>query len=486
MKILMLNPPFKTECGRFSREQRSPAITKSGTIYYPIWLLYATGVLEVAGHDVRLIDSCAYEYDRETTYQLVCDFAPQLVVVNTSTPSIHNDVEIAAKIKKMFPACFVVLVGTHPTALPEETLNLNKAVDAIARREYEYTLRELARVLENNGNLKSVLGLTFRNHNEIISNPERPFIDNLNELPFISEVIKKHLDIKEYFFAAAEYPMIMIYTGRGCPNRCFYCIYPQVFHGREKYRLRSAENVVAEFEYIIECFPEVKEIGIEDDTFTADLNRVKQICHLLIEKQINRKVKWWVNARVNLDYESMKLMKEAGCRLLIAGFESGNQQVLNGMKKGIKVDQSAAFVKNSQKAGLLVHGCFMVGNPGETHATMRETLNFAKKLNTDTAQFFPLMIYPGSGAYEWAKKNDFMTTKDYSKWVTEEGLHNCIISTDSLSSNDLMNFCDRARKEYYLRPGYIGNKLLQFIFEPNERKRLMLSAQKFLRYLVKR
>ncbi len=486
MKILMLNPPFKTEFGRFSREQRSPGITKSGTIYFPVWLLYATGVLEAAGHYVRLIDSCAYEYDKERTYEIIREFSPELTVVNTSTPSIYNDIEIAAEIKKIISNCFVVLVGTHPTALPEETLNLNKAVDAIARREYEYTLRDLAQTLENKDDLKIVLGLTYRDKNKIISNPERPFIDNLDELSFISEVIKKHLDVKKYFFAAAEYPMIMIFTGRGCPNRCFYCIYPQVFHGREKYRLRSAENVVAEFEYIIENFPEVKEVGIEDDTFTADLKRVKQICHLLIEKKINQKVKWWVNARVNLDLDAMKLMKEAGCRLLIAGFESGNQQVLNGMKKGIKVNQSFAFVKNSQKAGLLVHGCFMVGNPGETAATMRETLNFAKKLNTDTAQFFPLMVYPGAEAYFWAKKNNYITTSDFSQWITEEGLHNCVISTDGLTSQDLVDFCNKARKEYYLRPRYIVGKMRQMVLEPNERKRIIMSAKKFFRYLVKR
>jgi anaerobic magnesium-protoporphyrin IX monomethyl ester cyclase len=486
MKILMLNPPFKTEFGRFSREQRSPGITKSGTIYYPVWLLYATGVLEAAGHNVKLIDSCAYEYNVEKTCQLIREFGPELAVVNTSTPSIYNDVAMASQIKRMFPDCYVVLVGTHPTALPDETLNLSQEVDAIARREYEYTLRDLAQTLGSKGDLKTVLGLTFRNKDGVINNPDRPFINNLDELPFISEVIKRHLDGKKYFFAAAGYPMIMIFTGRGCPNQCFYCIYPQVFHGREKYRLRSAENVVAEFEYIINNFPEVKEIGIEDDTFTADLNRVKQICRLLIAKEINHKVKWWVNARVNLDYESMELMKKAGCRLLIAGFESGNQQVLNSMKKGIKVDQSTTFVRNSKRAGLLVHGCFMVGNPGETHATMRETLNFAKRLNTDTAQFFPLMVYPGAEAYEWAKKNSFITTGDYSKWVTDEGLHNCIITTDSLTSEDLVNFCDRARKEYYLRPRYIINKFRQLVFESNERKRIIMSAKKFLRYLVRR
>lgn len=179
----------------------------------------------------------------------------------------------------------------------------------------------------------------------------------------------------------------MIFTGRGCPNKCFFCVYPQVFYGR-RYRLRSAENVVKEFEYIVKNFPDVKEIGIEDDTFTADLPRARKICKLLIKKGINKKVNWWANTRVNLDLKTMKLMKKAGCRLIIAGYESGVQELLNNMHKGITIEQSMKYAENSKKAGLLVHGCFMVGFPGETKETMRQTIEFAKKLKPDTAQFF--------------------------------------------------------------------------------------------------
>lgn len=488
MRVLLLNPPFKTEHGKYSRDQRSPAITKSGTLYYPVWLAYATGILERAGYAAKLLDACADLIPLEQTVAIVADYAPDVVVLNTSTPSIHNDVRVAEEIKRRLPQSFIVCVGTHPSALPAETLALTAAINAVARREYDYTILDLVRTLEQQLALAGVLGITYRDSitGELISNPDRPLIENLDELPFAAEVYKKHLTVGHYFFAAAEYPMVMIFTGRGCPNRCFFCVYPQVFHGREQYRLRSPENVVAEFEYIIENFPSVKAIGIEDDTFTADLVRAREICELLIHKQINKKISWWVNVRVTLDLATMQLMKKAGCNLLIAGFESGSQSVLTRMNKGVTVEQSVQYAKNAREAGLKVHGCFMVGNPGETKESMQETLALALRLNTDTAQFFPLMVYPGTEAFDWAQQNNLLQTEDYSQWVTEQGLHNCVIALPAISSQELVAFCDVARRRYYLRVSYIVSKLVQAVRSKDERKRIFKSARRFVGFLIKR
>jgi len=483
MKVLLLNPPFKTKYGRYSRTSRSPAITKGGTLYYPFWLAYAAGVLEKAGHEVKLIDSCAYRYDRKKTYEIAKEFRPELIVLDTSTPSIYSDVEVGADLKEIFPKSFVVLVGTHPSALPEETLKLNKKIDAVARGEYDYTVRDLADTLEKKEDIKKVKGITYRKGEKIFHNPNREFIKNIDELPFVSSVYKKHLDPKKYFFSAAQYPMIMIISGRGCPFRCFFCVYPQTFHGR-RYRLRSAENVVDEFEHIIENFPEVKEVGIEDDTFTANIKRAREICQLLINRRLHRKIKWWANVRVNLDLDTMKLMKEAGCRLVIAGFESGVQKILDNMRKGITVEQSFEFAKNAKKAGLLVHGCFMVGNPGETWRTMQETLDFAIKLNIDTAQFFPMIPYPGTEAYKWAKDNSFLKNISFNQWLTEDGLHNTVINPEGLSAQDLVKFCDYARRKYYLRYSYVSYKLRQCLSDYQEAKRTLKSLKSFFRYLI--
>jgi radical SAM superfamily enzyme YgiQ (UPF0313 family) len=483
MKILCLNPPFKTEYGRFSRPSRSPAITKGGTLYYPFWLAYATGVLEKAGHEVKLIDSCAYGYDRKKTFEIAVEFQPGLIVIETSTPSIYNDVEIGAELKQIFPDCFVVLVGTHPSALPEETLLPNPKIDAVARGEYDYTLLDLANILKNSGDIEAVKGIVYREVDRIVYNPPRELIENLDELPFVSSVYKKHLDPKRYFFSASEYPMVMIITGRGCPFGCFFCVYPQTFHGR-RYRLRTAENVAEEFEYIVEEFPEVKEIGIEDDTFTANIKRARQICQLLIDRSINRKIKWWANVRVNIDLDTMGLMKGAGCRLVIPGFESGVQEILDNMKKGITVEQSIEFVKNAKKAGLLIHGCFMVGNPGETWQTMNETLNFAIKLNIDTAQFFPMIPYPGTAAYKWAKENSFLNSTSFDQWLTKDGLHNTVISINGLSANEMVRFCDNARRKYFLRLRYLLYKLTQCMSDYQEFKRTMKSLRIFIKHLI--
>ena len=478
MRVLLLNPPFTPT---FSRSSRSPATTRSGTIYYPIYLSYCCGILDKDGFKVKLLDAPAKQYDLEKVLGIVKDFKPEMVVIETSTPSIYNDIKVAEAIKNVLNT-FVILVGTHVSSLPEETLKLSDKIDAVARKEYDYTIRDLAHTLKERVPIGKVFGISYKKDEKIIHNPDRPFIENLDELPFVTSIFKKHLNIRDYFFAAAEYPMVMIMTGRGCPFQCFFCNWPQVFHGR-KYRLRSAENVVAEFEYVLENLPEVKEIGIEDDTFSANLERARTICKLLIEKGINKKIKWWANTRVNLDLETMKLMKKAGCRLIIPGYESGVQEILNNIKKGITIEQSLEFAKNAKKTGLLVHGCFILGLPGETKETIRKTIDFAKRLNPDTAQFFPLMAYPGTEAYDWAKKNNYLSTNDFSKWLTDDGQHTSIINMSGLTYEEIVNYCKQARKEFYLRKEYIFYKIKQSLSSYEEAKRNIKSLKTFFRHI---
>jgi radical SAM superfamily enzyme YgiQ (UPF0313 family) len=479
MKILMLNAPFLK---LFSRPQRSPAVTKSGTLYYPIWLAYATGVLEDAGHDVKLVDAPADGYDLTHVLDLAKHFKPHLTVLDTSTPSIYNDVKVAEAIKNIVPTTFITLVGTHVSALPEESLNLSDKIDAVARREYDYTLRDLSHVLATGGGLASVEGLSYRKDGQIVHNQDRPYIKDLDALPFVGRTIKKHLNYKKYFNPNALYPMITIITGRGCPYGCIFCVYPQTLQGRG-YRQRSVANVVQEFEYIVREFPGVKAVFIEDDTFTANKKRCAEFSEEIIRKGI--RISWTANARADADYETLRLMKKAGCRCLCVGFESGDQGVLNQMHKGIRLPDAGRFVEDAKKAGILVHGCFMVGNPGDTRETLKRTLELAKSLNPDTAQFYPIMPYPGTEGYQWAKESGFLRTTDYSKWLTEEGLHNCVISTSELSSEDLVRFCDYARRAFYLRPGYVASKCWQMLSHPKEIRRLVKAARTAVKYLMR-
>lgn len=476
----MLNPPFLPN---FSRNSRSPAVTKGGTVYYPIWLSYATSVLGKEGFDVKLLDAPAKRLNLDDVLEIAKEFDPKLIVVDTSTPSIYNDIKVAERLKEKTSA-FVVLVGTHPSALPEETLKSSKKIDAIARKEYDYILKDLAHILDKGKDLKSVKGLSFRKDKKIIHNPDRSYIENLDELPFVSSVYKKYLDIKDYFYSSANHPMVMIMTGRGCPFKCFFCNWPQVFLGR-KYRLRSPENVVAEFEYILENLPEVREIGVEDDTLTANLDRARKICKLLIKKGIAKKIKWWANVRVNLDLKTMKLMKRAGCRLIIPGYESGIQDILNKSHKGITIEQSRKFAENAKKAGLLVHGCFIIGLPGETKETVEKTIEFAKELDPDDAQFFPLIPYPATEAYDWAKKNNYLVTEDFLEWSTPEGWHDCVISRPGLTNKEVLELCNKAKIEFYLRPKFFFKAFKLMISSWDEAKRTIKASKTFFRYLLK-
>jgi radical SAM superfamily enzyme YgiQ (UPF0313 family) len=182
----------------------------------------------------------------------------------------------------------------------------------------------------------------------------------------------------------------------------------------------------------------------------------------------------------------MAIMKRAGCRLIVVGFESADDVMLKNMKKGMTVERMSQFVSDAKKAGVMVHACFMAGNKGETRETLLKSLKFAKKINADTCQFFPLMVYPGTEAFDWAEANKFLVTKDYRKWLSEDGLHNCVISTPELSAKDLVAFCDYARRRYYLGPRYLLYKLIQGIKSPEEMKKTLKSGKTFVKYLFKK
>lgn len=471
MKVFFVNPPFKAEYGKFSRESRSPCIGHSGVLYYPLWLIYAAAYTRKYGYEVEFFDAPAKVLNTEQSLEIIRQKGEgaKLFVFNTSTPSIYSDCEFCEKVKEMFPDAFTVLVGTHPSATVTETFGISDAIDGIARREYDLIIKNLADALNCGDDLSTVKGLSYRKDGEIINNVDAEFIENLDEIPFASEFIKDYLDVSDYVFPAAVMPEIQIFTGRGCPARCNYCVYPQTLHGH-KYRLRSIDNVIKEFEYILENFPQVKQVVIEDDTFTVNKKRTVEFCEKMISSGMNKKIRWLCNARVNLDLETMKLMKKAGCKLIIPGIESVDQTILNNIKKGTTVEQIENYIKNAKKAGLMIHACYMVGNQGETRETMERTLKAALRFKTDTMQFFPLIPYPGTQAYSWAKENGYIE-HGYSHYLKEDGTLNCVISTEELSSDDLVKFCAAARKKYYLRPWYIFHRIKRGLLDFEDLKR---------------
>ncbi len=481
MRILLLNPPFFP---KYSRSSRSPAVTKGGTLYYPLWLAYTTGVLEKAGHECSLVDAPATLKTQKDVEKIVKDFKPEMVVCDTSTPSIKNDVQVVEKLKKV-QNFFAVLVGTHASALPKETLKLSKSIDAVAVHEYDYTIRELANKMQKGKLTKAgvakIKGLAFMQRKKFVYSGERKPIENLDELPFVSKVYKKHLDIKDYFYSANLYPEVTILTGRGCPFKCKFCHWVHVLN-RGGYRTRSVENVMEELEFIKQEFPEAKEIFMEDDTFTANSERVNRFCDEKIRRGLD--IAWSCNARADVPLKTLQKMKKAGCRLMCVGFESGTQDILNNVSKGTTVGRMKRFMQNAEKAGIMIHGCFMVGNQGETTDTIKSTIRLAKELNPDTAQFFPIMVYPGTPTYESFKQQGWLVTEDYSKWVDEKGWHNCMVSRPGLSNIELVKWCDKARRDFYLRPSYIVGKVVQVITHPKEAVRIFKAGKVFARSLI--
>jgi anaerobic magnesium-protoporphyrin IX monomethyl ester cyclase len=483
MKVLALNPPFHP---MYSRGQRSPQVTKSGTFYYPIWLSYAAGAVEAAGHETRLIDAPADRLDLDRVGALSGEFAPDLLLVDTSTPSIENDAEVGRFLKERHPDSVLGLVGPHVSATAAETLKAYPWVDFVAVQEYDATAREVANALERGGeHWREVKGIAFRRGDEVAHNPRQEWLKDseLDDLPFVSSVYKKNLNYENYFYAITRWPVVTIISGRGCPYKCDYCLFPQTLQGRQ-YRTRSPENVAEEMAYIEREFPRAREIFIEDDTLTLNRKRVVRLCEEILRRRL--KIAWTCNARCDIDLETLRMMRAANCRLLCVGIESGDQKVLDAVGKGIRLETIERFFKDVKRSGVMVHGCFMAGNRGDTRESLEKTLDLAKRLNPDTAQFFPLMVYPGTRAYEWASSEGFIKARTYSEWLTPDGLHNTVVDRPDLPHAEVVAFCDRARREFYLRPAYFAYKLKQVIRHPRELPRLVKSLKTFARHLLRK
>lgn len=480
MKTLFLNPPFHP---KYSRGQRSPQVTRSGTLYYPIWLSYAAAAVEEDGHDTWLVDAIAQERDVGDVVETTRKLGPDLILIDTSTPSIENDAMVARELRSAAPDAVIGLAGPHVSATPVESLGDYPWVDFVTMREYDQTARDLARAIETGGDWTATRGIALRRDGTPSCNPEQPLIQDLDTLPFVSRTYKRHLDFRRYFYAITRWPVVTIISGRGCPYRCNYCLFPQTLHGAQ-YRVRSAESLVEELAYIEASFPGVKEVFIEDDTLTVNRKRMVRICEEIMRRGV--RINWTCNARADVDLETLKMMRAANCRLLCVGIESGDQGVLDSVEKGIDLATIERFFRDAKKAGVMVHGCFMAGNKGETRETLEKTLELAKRLNPDTAQFFPLMVYPGTRAYEWAKTEGLIKAERYSDWLTEEGLHSTVIDREDLPHDEIVAFCDRARREFYLRPAYMAYKLRQIVRHPREAVRLVKSIKTFGKYLLKR
>ena len=483
--ILVLNPPFLP---KFSRPQRSPAVTKSGTLYFPLFLAQAVAVLEADDFEVVFVDAPAAGLDLDAVVARAKAETPFLAVLDTSTPSIDADIKAAAALKKALPGLFTVLVGPHATALAGDVLETGRgAVDAVARREYEATVLELARLLAAGPatpeRLATVDGLSFLGEGgTVVHNPDRPFIEDLDALPPVAPVYARHLDIRHYFNPNAKPPMVTLATSRGCPFRCSFCLHPQTLTGRTA-RCRSIDKVLDEVAWCLDHFPGLRTIFFEDDTLTADKVRCRAFCQAIIRRGLV--FEWTANARADLDPDLMGLMRRAGCRQLCVGFESADPTALSAMKKGLGAERMRRFRADAAAAGIKIHGCFIFGFPGDTRQSILATIDFALALNPETAQFYPVMVYPGTEAYADYEARGFIAAGRWRDWLTPEGLHGCVVRNESLYPAEIVRLCDLARKRFYLRPAFLVRRALAALASPGEMARTLRAGRVFLKHLLR-
>ena len=477
MKIYLLNPPFVPNFVRCGRWQGAAA--RSGGLDYPKWLAYATGVLE-EDFDVKLVDAPARKLGTEDVIGDVTKFRPDLIVVDSNFSSLSNDINVAASLKEHTEAQ-TVLVGPPTSQFPDKILE-SAGIDIVARFEYDFTLKEIAETDEED--LKGVKGISYKESSKIVHNPDRELTtsEDLDKMPFVSRIYNEHLNIKDYFLSQSLYPEVQIFTWRGCPHKCTFCSWPVTLMGR-KYRVRSAENITDEFEYILKELPEVKEIFIEDDTFTINKKLVRDVCEGIRKRKID--IAWSCNARADLDYETMKQMKDAGCRLLIVGCESGSNEILKNIKKETNIEQTKAFARDVKKARLMMHGDFIIGLPGETKETAEKTLKFIKELKPNILQIAIASPIPGTEFYRWCKENGYLLTDDLEESIDENGFQKCIVSYPEFTKEDIENYVDRGLKEYYLSPSYIPVAMSNVMRKNglHELKGMMKSAKVFLGYI---
>lgn len=476
MKILFLNLPYRFN---ISRASRWPEKTKSGTLYYPYWLCYAAGICIERGHKVELIDCITRKMSVADTVKAVQKYCPDYIMGEITTPTCFYDYETIKAIKEGYPQGKIIIGGTHATALPEKVMAECPQIDMIARQEYDFTLDE---IMNAGSNLEGVQGITYRCGGQIVSNPDRPWRENLDDLPFVSQVYAKFLDVNDYFYAFARKPMIQIFSARGCPFHCNFCSYPETMSGR-CFRKRSVQNFVDELEYIAVKMPEIQEIFIEDDTFTVDRKRVIEICDEILRRELQ--LVWSCNTRADLPLEVMEKMKAAGCRLLVVGYESGNQKVLDETKKGIRLEQSLEFAQNAKKLKLKVFGCFMIGLKGDNRSTIEETFRFAKKVYPDMCFFQQAVPFPGTGFYQWAKENGYLRTEDYSRWLNKDGYLDCLVDYPFADHKEIEKIRDNLMSRYYFSFTYIFKTFLMNL-SWQEFKRVMKAGFTYIRFRLKK
>lgn len=462
LKTLFLNPPsFENFDG--GAGSRWPATREIESYWYPVWLAYPTGMIEGA----KLLDAPPHYVSAEQTIETAKQY--EFLVLYTSTPGFPGDIRLAQRIKEANPNIKIAFVGPHVTVLPEQSLRDCPAIDFVVRKEFDYATKEFA----EGKPLDQILGVSYRKNGSVAHNADRPQLQDLDALPHVTDIYQRDLDVRRYNVPFLLHPYVSLYTTRGCPAQCTFCLWPQTTSGHA-WRKRSTDDVAREMAKAKEYWPYVKEFFFDDDTFNIQKARTIELC----EKLKPLKLTWSCTSRVTTDYETLKAMKEAGCRLMIVGYESGDQQILKNIKKGATLERARQFTKDAHKLGLVIHGDFILGLPGETRETIKNTIAFAKELDVETIQVSVAHAYPGTELYDYAIKNNFLAK---GSMVDEGGHQLAHIEYPGLPADEVLESVHRFYDEYYFRPKAIFRIVRKAFFDSDERKRLYKEARTFLK-----
>lgn len=469
MKTLLLNPPsFENYDGGAS--SRWPATREIESFWYPVWLAYPAGMLEGS----RLLDASPHKIGPEETIRIAREY--DFVVLFTSTAGFASDLRLARMMKETKPALKIAFVGPPVQVQPEESLKASPDIDFIVRGEFDFAVTEFAQGKP----LDEIAGASYRKNGGFVHNPSRPYLqtEELDRLPFVSEVYKRDLTIENYNVPFLLHPFISFYSTRGCPALCTFCLWPQTLSGHA-WRMRSAENVAAEVRQALKLFPQIKEIFFDDDTFNIRKDRMLELAKLL--EPIG--FRWSCTARVHSDYETLQAMAGAGARLFIVGFESGDPQILKNIKKGVTIEQGREFARNCKKVGIRIHGDFIIGLPGETKESIQRTLDYARALDCETIQVSIAHAYPGTELYDYVVKNNFLTN---GVMTDDKGHQLPHIEYPGLRREEMMAAVNRFYDSYYFRPRVVWRIVRDALWDANERKRLYHEAVEFLRLRAER
>lgn len=468
MKTLLLNPPsFEKFDGGAS--SRWPATREIESFWYPVWLTYPAGMLPGS----RLLDAPPHKITPAETVRIACNF--EFVVLFTSTVGFQSDLRLARLMKEAKPDLKVAFVGPHVQVQPAESLMASTDIDFVVRGEFDHAVVEFAQGIP----LPAIRGVSYRENGQVVHNPPRPMLgtEELDRLPFATEVYGRDLRIQSYNVPFLLHPYVAFYTSRGCPALCTFCLWPQTLSGHA-WRVRSASNVVEELRQALKALPQVKEFFFDDDTFNIRKDRVLELCAGF--KPLG--FRWSCTARVHSDYETLKAMADAGARLLIVGFESGDPQILKNIKKGATLDMARAFVKNCREVGLAIHGDFIIGLPGETTESIQRTIAFAKELDLETIQVSIAHAYPGTELYDYAVRNNFLASEARAD---SEG-HQLHLEYPGLGPKEMMGAVNRFYDSYYFRPRVVWRIVRKALWDGDERQRLYQEAVEFLRLRAER